>query len=55
VRLGIIRRVQLDQTLDVEACVPKKPKHLSVRKMELDAAIGPIEPVHPSLWTLERL
>ncbi len=55
VGLGAGRRLDLDQVQDLETVGAQQPDPLAVREMVLDAAVRPLEAVHPELGTLQRL
>ena len=54
-RLGVGRRLELDQPLDLEAVRAQQVDPLAVREVELDAALRPLEPAHAELRPLQRL
>ena len=49
VRLGVRRRLDLDQPLDLEAVRAQQADPLAVGQVELDAAVGPLETAHAEL------
>ena len=54
-RLGIGRRLELDQPLDLEAVRTQQVDPLAVTEMELDAAFRPLDPAQAELRPPERL
>ena len=54
-RLRSVGCKQLEEALDFEARFTEQSKEISMSEVELDAAIRPVEPMHPSLRSLKCL
>ena len=55
VRLGVVRRVQLDEVLDVEAGPAQESEQLAMREPELVALAGLLDAIHAAQRSLKLL